>query len=211
MIVQKYTFNPFQTNTYICHDSGEAVIVDASAHVKSDIDLMASYISTNNLVVKHLLLTHGHIDHILGCVALSKEFDLPWRVNLQDKPLLDRSADQARLFGIEMDSNQIRIDKLDEGETITFGNVTWSTVLTPGHSPGSISFIDKGNKVVVAGDVLFQGSIGRTDLWQGSLPVLMRSIFDHLMPLGDDFKVLCGHGPDTTIGHERLTNPFLQD
>lgn len=211
MIVQKYTFNPFQTNTFICHDDGEAVIVDASAFGTDDVELMTKYIEDNNLTVKHLLLTHAHIDHILGCVALSEQFGLDWRLHTSDIPLISRSADQARLFGIEMDEKPIHTEPIDEEDVISFGNIRWSTVLTPGHSPGSVSFIDAQNRVAVSGDVLFQGSIGRTDLWQGSLPVLMRTIYEKLLPLGDDYQVFCGHGPNTTIGDERRTNPFLQE
>lgn len=211
LTVQKYTFNPFQTNTFICHDQGEAVIVDASAFGEQDIDLMAKYINDNNLTVKHLLLTHAHIDHILGCAALASRFNMAWRLHASDMPFIARSSDQARLFGIEMDDSQISTEPIKEGDVISFGSVEWSTILTPGHSPGSVSFVDQQNKIVVAGDVLFQGSIGRTDLWQGSLPELMRSIYEKLLPLGDDFQVFCGHGPNTTIGDERRTNPFLQE
>ena len=208
--VQKYTFNPFQTNTFIVHSGSEAVIVDGSAHVPDDFKLMESYISENNLVIKHLLLTHGHIDHIMGCAHLGEVFELPWRLNRADKPFVDRAQDQARMFGVEFDSRAIETTDIKEDDVIEFGDVVWNVFETPGHSPGSVSFVDENSEVVISGDVLFQGSIGRTDLLFGSLPTLMQSIYQKLIPLGDQYRVLCGHGPDTIIGHERAMNPFLQ-
>ncbi|NND72338.1 MAG: MBL fold metallo-hydrolase [Rhodothermales bacterium] len=210
MIVQKYTFNPFQTNTFIIHSGSEAVLIDASAHMPEEFDLIESYISENKLTVKALLLTHGHIDHIMGCAHLTETYGMPWMLNPADKPFVDRAQDQARMFGVEFDPRQIKTTPIKEGDSVRFGDVDWSVLETPGHSPGSVSFVDEENEVVISGDVLFNGSIGRTDLLFGSMPVLMQSIYQKLIPLGDQFKVLCGHGPDTIIGHERAMNPFLQ-
>ena len=98
---------------------------------------------------------------------------------------------------------------LHAGDTFSIGSATWEVLHTPGHSPGSVTFYDAANRFIISGDVLFQGSIGRTDLWQGSLPTLMASIYQQLVPLGDDVRVYAGHGPATTIGQERQTNPFL--
>ena len=108
------------------------------------------------------------------------------------------------------DARDFLINNLKDKDVIELGNARWNVAHTPGHLLGSVSLIDQENQLVVSGDVLFHGSIGRTDLWQGSLPVLMQSIYEKLMPLDDDFLVLCGHGPDTTIGFERANNPFLQ-
>ena len=98
---------------------------------------------------------------------------------------------------------------LNEGDVITLGDATWSILHTPGHSPGSVCFVDKSSNFVIAGDVIFYDSIGRTDLWQGSLPELMKSIFQKLMPLDDGVQLFPGHGPSTTVGRERTANPFL--
>lgn len=210
VIIRSFTFNPFQTNTFIIHDDGEAVIIDASAHIPDELDVVYQYVDENNLTVKKLLLTHGHIDHIMGCAKLSEKYALPWYLNPADKPFVDRAQDQARLFGVAMDAGAIDTVPIREGDQVAFGNVEWEVVETPGHSPGSVSFIDRGSEVVISGDVLFSGSIGRTDLLHGSLPELMRSIFQKILTLPDNYRVLCGHGPDTTIGQERVTNPFLQ-
>lgn len=115
------------------------------------------------------------------------------------------------MFGVAMDEPPPPGSFIDEDDTLAFGNTTWEILHTPGHSPGSICFWDSANDLVIAGDVLFQNSIGRTDLWQGSMPILMTSIFQKLLPLGDTVRVYPGHGPATTIGSERQSNPFLTD
>jgi len=116
---------------------------------------------------------------------------------------------QAQMFGIDIEAPPSPVRFIEEGERIEFGDLSWDVRHTPGHSPGSVTFIDHKAKAVFSGDVLFAGSIGRTDLWQGSLPELMQSIFQQLIPLGDDYRVFSGHGPETTIGRERVSNPFL--
>ncbi len=115
------------------------------------------------------------------------------------------------MFGVELERPPTPDASLEEGEQIQFGNATWQILHTPGHSPGSVSFYDAANGFVVSGDALFRGSIGRTDLWQGSMPTLLNAIQSELMTLPDDTVVYSGHGPSTTVGYERRTNPFLAD
>lgn len=209
MTIQPFTFNPFQTNCYVCHDAGEAVIVDPSSTNPREHQAVLDYIAREGLVVRHLLLTHAHIDHIFGCAFFAAHFGQGWQMHRGDLPLLRHAEDQARLFGVAVEPPPEPGVFLEEGDTVTFGGATWEVLHTPGHSPGSVSFYDRATGAVVAGDVLFMGSIGRTDLWQGSLPELMASIYQKLVPLGDDVRVYPGHGPATTIGRERRTNPFL--
>ena len=128
-----------------------------------------------------------------------------------DSTLLVQAPMHAQLFGTTIDEVDAPEAYLEEGGVITFGDVSWDIIYTPGHSPGSVSFVDKENRLVLSGDVLFYDSIGRTDLWQGSLPLLMQSIFNKLMVLDDDFTVYPGHGPVTSIGRERVQNPFLDE
>ncbi len=209
MTVKSFTFNPFMTNCYVCHDAGEAVLVDPSAATPGEQEAVVAYVEEQGLTMKHLLLTHAHIDHIFGCAFFARRFGLSFRMHREDLPLLARAGDQAALFGVEIEPPPPVTDFLDEGDTITFGERTWRVLHTPGHSPGSVCFHDAAAGAVLSGDVLFQGSIGRTDLWRGSLPELMASIFQKLVPLGDETVVYPGHGPATTIGRERRTNPFL--
>ncbi|MBT8400639.1 MAG: MBL fold metallo-hydrolase [Rhodothermia bacterium] len=209
MQIKSFTFNPFQTNCYVLSDSAEAVIVDPSASSDAEMRVIREYIDTAGLTVKHVLLTHAHIDHIFGVADACSYFDVGYLMHRSDLLLMQGAAEQGRLFGVEIDQPGEPAGFLDEDSTIAVGGEQLTILHTPGHSPGSITFVADGGEVAVAGDVLFAGSIGRTDLWQGSLPVLMRSIFDKLVPLGEQTRVLPGHGPATTVGVELQSNPFL--
>ncbi len=211
MTIQIFPFNPFQTNGYVCHAGGEAVLVDAPSHTPAEHEQVLAYLDAHGLTVRHLLLTHAHIDHIFGCRVLADRLGLGWQMHRADLPFVRRSQEQALLFGIGLEEPPEPAGFLEDGDTISFGGSTWQVRHVPGHSPGSIAFYDADRRAVFSGDVLFQGSIGRTDLPQGSLPQLMRSIYQQLLPLGDDVVVYPGHGPVTTIGRERRTNPFLQE
>ena len=209
MTIQVFTFNSFMTNSYVCHDKGEAVLVDASAQTEAEQRAVVEYVEKRGLVVRHLLLTHAHIDHIFGCAAFSERYGKTWQMHHADLPFIVHAQEQAHLFGVALETPSPPEHFLDEADTIAFGDTVWRVLHTPGHSPGSLCFYDEREGALLSGDVLFQGSIGRTDLMQGSMPQLMRSIFEKLVPLGDGTGVLPGHGPSTTIGRERQANPFL--
>ena len=209
MHVQSFCVNPFQTNCFICHDAGEAVLLDPGTYDEAERNAVVEYIRTHNLVLRHLILTHGHIDHIFDIGFFAAEFNRPYLMHRDDLPLIENAITQAAMFGVRIDAQPLPGGYLDEGDEVRFGDVIWSVVRTPGHSPGSISFIDHRNRTVLGGDVLFRGSIGRTDLWKGSMEVLLASIDTHFLSLDDDYVVYCGHGPATTIGAERRNNPFL--
>lgn len=209
MTVKSFTFNPFETNCFVVSSAGQTVIIDPSCQSSTEFEVVTNYLKELDTQVVRILLTHAHIDHIFGCAFLSEYCEVGIEVHASEAILLERGEFQAQMFGVELVPPPEPVRFIEPGEQISFGDVTWNVLHTPGHSPGSLAFVDMANKVVFSGDVLFSGSIGRTDLWQGSLPVLMESIFQQLIPLGDDFRVLSGHGPETTIGHEREFNPFL--
>jgi glyoxylase-like metal-dependent hydrolase (beta-lactamase superfamily II) len=209
MTVKSFVVSPFAENCYVCHDAGEAVLIDPGTATEAERSAVLDYITRNGLTVRHLLLTHAHIDHILGCAFFAREFGMKWKLHEADLPLLDGAALQAQMFGVELERPPTPEASLEEGRTIQFGTATWQILHTPGHSPGSVSFYDEANGFVIGGDVLFQGSIGRTDLWGGSMPTLLNAIQRKLMSLPDETVVYSGHGPETTIGAERRTNPFL--
>ena len=212
MHVQAFTFNPFATNTYVVASEGEVVVVDAASHTPTEHAQIARYVEAQGLAVRHLLLTHAHIDHIFGCAALSKQFGMGWALHPDDNLILSYAAEQARYFGVQLEEAPPRAETpLRAGDTIRFGACTWQVLHVPGHAPGHVAFYDKANGVVFAGDVLFRASIGRTDLPMGDLPTLMHSIETQMLTLPDPTRVLPGHGPETTIGHERRNNPFLGD
>jgi len=209
MVVKHFAFNPFMTNCYVCHDAGEGVLIDPSAATPGEQHAVVNYIEAQHLTVRHLLLTHAHIDHIFGCAFFAERYGLAFQLHPKDEPLLERAKDQAAMFGLEFTSSPAVDTLLAEGDKISFGEVTLRVLHTPGHSPGSVCFYNQHGAAVLSGDVLFQGSIGRTDLWRGSLPELMESIHGKLLSLPDATVIYPGHGPATTIGSERLNNPFL--
>lgn len=211
MTIKSFTFNPFQTNCYICHEAGEAVIVDPANLHPSETSQIIQYIESHQLRVEHILLTHAHIDHILGLDTLVEHFGVGYQMHRADEPLLAQAPVHGQLFGTPMNEPVAPAGFLEEEDQIRFGESTWSIFLTPGHSPGSICFYDAAHDFVLSGDVIFYDSIGRTDLWQGSLPVLMTSIFQKIMVLDDDVALYPGHGPATTVGRERTNNPFITE
>lgn len=209
MQVQAFTVNPFAENTYVCHDAGEAVVIDPGCSTLGERQAVLDYLATRHLTVRHLLLTHAHIDHIIDCAFFARHFNQRFQMHQADVPLLENADTQARMFGVEIEPPPLPGALLAEGDTVAVGEATWRVLHCPGHSPGSICFYDAENGFVIGGDVLFQGSVGRTDLWKGSMEQLMTSIHRKLLPLDDHTLVYAGHGPPTTIGRERAANPFL--
>ena len=163
------------------------------------------------VTVETIYLTHGHIDHAGGAAELAEELGVDIvGPHEADKPLLDRLELQARQYGLADVRNVTPSRFLAEGEQVTIAGVTFDVLHCPGHSPGSVVFSSPELKFAFMGDVLFNGSVGRTDLPGGSHETLIRAIAEKVLPLGDDVAFLPGHGPGSTIGHERLTNPFLR-
>ena len=211
MTVQQFVVGPFVENSYIVHDDKEAAVIDPGFYGASERKRALDYLSENDLTVTRLLLTHGHVDHIIDCAYWADTYAMGFAMHEADIPLVRNAKQQAMMFGVDMHEPPVPTELLADGDTVEFGGSTWTVMLTPGHSPGSICFHDATNGIVISGDVLFRGSIGRTDLWQGSMEVLLSSIKNKLLSLPDDTTVWPGHGDPTTIGHERATNPFLQD
>jgi len=212
MHVEAFTFSPFMTNCYLCHDEGEAVIVDASCATEPERREMLSVIDEYDLDVRHLLLTHAHVDHIFGCRFLEEHFGMRFKAHEAAVPFIERAEEQATAFGVEVEQPSVPTTLLDEDDTISFGSVALEILHTPGHSPDSISFVHRPSDRALTGDVLFQNSIGRTQgLPETSRSQLLDSITDQLLPLGDDMTIYPGHGPETTIGRERRQNPFVKE
>lgn len=212
MHVQAFTFSSFMTNCYLCHDEGEAVLVDASCATEAERREVLSAVEELELDVRHLLLTHAHIDHIFGCRFLEDHFGMQFKAHEAAVPFIEQAEEQAAAFGVDVDPPSVPTTFLDEGDTISFGSITLEILHTPGHSPDSISFVHPPSDQALTGDVLFQNSIGRTQgLPETSRAQLLASIADKLLPLGDDLTIYPGHGPQTTIGRERRQNPFVKE
>lgn len=211
MQIKAFTFNPFMTNGYVVHSEGEAALVDAPSSQPAEHGAVLDYLEAHNLAVRHLLLTHAHIDHIFGAAFLAERLGLSWRLHRADRAFVERAREQAALFGVSIDAPPpLAGGFLEEGDTLALGGLLLDVLHAPGHSPGSVCFVVRGQEAVLSGDVLFQGSIGRTEgLPQTSLPELMASIREKVLPLGDGVRVMPGHGPATTIGREKKSNPFL--
>lgn len=208
--VRFFTFNPFQENTYIIsNEKNECWIVDPGMYGPEEIKIFTSFISDNQLKPQAIINTHAHIDHILGVNALMRQYNIPFSLHEKELPVLNRGADTAAMFGFQFTDVPAATSFIKETEPLKLGDDVLQVFFTPGHSPGSISFYYPQGGWVVAGDVLFNGSIGRTDLPGGDFSTLISSIRTHLFSLPDDTTVFSGHGPETTIGNERKHNPFL--
>jgi hydroxyacylglutathione hydrolase len=211
MQIKSFIFNPFSENTYILYDDSKAcVVVDPGCAFPDEEAELSQFISDNNLIVKNVILTHAHVDHIFGCDYVCKKYGVGITMHKEDLFMLERGPQIGQMYGFVVKESPAPEAYLDHGDSFSFGNTTLEIVHTPGHSPGSISFIHKPSKSVISGDVLFQGSIGRTDLPGGNMEVLLNAIRTQLFPLGDDFEVYSGHGDVTTIASEKRFNPFLR-
>lgn len=211
MNIKIFTFNQFFENTFIISDStNECIIIDPGCYDKNEKQILQDYILSNNLVPTRLINTHCHIDHILGNNFVSKTWDLELEIHHKDINLLKNSKDIADLYGfVNYEKSPITNKFLVEGDIIEFGKSNLEVLFTPGHAPGHISLYSKNENFIISGDVLFNNSIGRTDLPGGNYNTLIDTIKSKLLCLDDSTVVYCGHGPSTTVGKERINNPFL--
>jgi glyoxylase-like metal-dependent hydrolase (beta-lactamase superfamily II) len=199
---------PFEQNCtlIICEATKRAVVFDPGG----DVDRIEQAIAQSKAHVERIWLTHGHLDHAGGATELAEKLGVPIEgPHRDDKFLLDSLVESGARFGMTGLRNVTPNRWLEEGEQVKIGELVFDILHCPGHSPGSIVFFERSMRFAQVGDVLFNGSIGRTDLPGGNHAQLMRSIREKLLPLGDDVGFICGHGPASTIGHERQTNPFI--
>ena len=208
--VESFTFNPFQENSYVIHDGERAILIDPGCCNTAEERELDDWLSVNNLTPERLILTHAHIDHVLGCAWAHDRFGLLPELHMADLQLLRNATRQGQLYGVPCPPSPDPARFIEEGDRIRLGSVDLRVLFVPGHSPGHVALHAEAERFVIAGDALFQGSIGRTDLPGGDYDTLIRSIKEQLLVLDDDVVVHSGHGPDTTIGRERRMNPFLR-
>lgn len=209
--IQKFTFNPFQENTWVLSTGGQAIVVDPGCSDTAEEHVLEGYLAENGLTPVRLVLTHAHIDHVLGCAWMHKRYGLLPEMHRADLPLLEAAPRQGQLYGVPCAPSPLPERFITPGEVMELGATRFEVLFVPGHAPGHIALFDKAGGHVISGDVLFQRSVGRTDLPGGDVETLVKSIREVLFPLGDEVVVHSGHGPDTTIGEERRNNPYVGD
>lgn len=211
MEIGVFTFNDFSENTYVLSDdSGQCIIIDPGCNTDKERKKLVEYIDSKGLTPVRLINTHCHIDHVLGNRFISEKYKLELEAHEGEEPVLESCITIASMYHIPYNPSPIIAVKLKEKEVINFGQTSLEVLFTPGHSPASISLYNRDNKVLIAGDVLFQGSIGRTDLPGGNFETLKASIQNKLYNLPDETVVFPGHGPSTTIGKEKIGNQFVR-
>ena len=207
MIIEQLEVGVFAENCYIvgCKETREGIVIDPGDEVAR----ISRKIGEMDLQIKYILVTHAHLDHVKELNALNEDLKVPVLMHRDDQFLLDNLPAQAAAFGLTC-SGIPKVDKyIEEGEKVEFGKISFNVLQTPGHSPGSVTYATEG--LAFSGDVLFDGSIGRTDLPGGDFNILINTIKTKLFPLGEGTIVYSGHGPPTTIGREKESNPFLVD
>lgn len=211
MTTKTFTVNPFSMNCYIYWDENtkEGVIIDPGAYEDFEKNEILNYIRSNGINIKLILLTHGHIDHIMGNKWAIDTFGVPVLMHKDDLPLIDRAMDQAAMFGVQFPKPPAPDKFIDESDVIEVSGNEFKIIHTPGHSPGSVCFVDEKEKIIFGGDTVFRGSIGRTDLWMGDIDILLDSINSKIMIYPEDFVIYPGHMDATTVGEEKAANPFL--
>ena len=209
--IETFVFNSFQENTYLLYDhTGECIIIDAGCEEQNEKDELVNYINEHGFKPIKLVNTHCHVDHILGVAYLATLFNLPFFIHPDEKFLFAHSRSQADFFGLSLDDPPEPKEYLKGGDVVSFGESSMEVIHIPGHSPGGILFLCREQNFIISGDVLFQQSIGRSDLPGGDYDSLVNGIKEKLLGLDPVTRVYPGHGPYTTIGEEKESNPFLR-
>lgn len=208
MILEALMVGPFAENCYVIGDerSGVGTIIDPGDEAVR----IALLVEQTNLEIERILITHAHIDHVGAVTTLVQEYSCPVFMHREAEPMLKALPNQAVMMGLRFGEVPTVDGYIEDGDTVSVGGLELRALYTPGHAPGHISFHVPDEGLVISGDALFAGSIGRVDLPGGDMDVLIGSIRNRLLTLPDETRVLSGHGPETTVGQERANNPFLQ-
>lgn len=207
MILETLTVGPFQENCYVIGDeaAGEGALIDPGDEAAR----IALAVERTNLEIGWIIITHAHIDHVGAVAALVDEYACPVLMHAEAEPMLGQLPTQAMMMGLRFGKVPAIDRHIEDDEVLQVGGLELKALYTPGHAPGHLAFYLESENLVLSGDALFAGGVGRTDLFGGDMELLLRSIDERLMTLPDETRVLPGHGPETTIGNERAHNPFL--
>lgn len=208
--IQVFSFNPFSENTYlIFNENKKGYLIDPGNWNETETEVLENFIKENKIIIQNILLTHAHIDHVLGLQWAFDTYEVAVKMHQEEKEILDRNPMSARNYGFDFKPFEGEIEFLNEGNSLFIDEDELKILFVPGHSPGSIAFYNKSQNFVISGDALFQGSIGRTDLYRGNHTQLLESIRTQLFTLPEETQVYSGHGNATQIGFEKKHNPFF--
>lgn len=208
--IQIFQFNPFLENTYLVfNENKNGYLIDPGNWNEKETEVLENFIEEKEIKIQNILLTHAHIDHVLGLQWAFDTYKVHVKMHEEEKEILDRNPMSAKNFGFEFSAFKGNIDFLNDGDIIYLDQDELKVLFVPGHSPGSIAFYNRAQNFVISGDALFQGSIGRTDLYKGNHTQLLESIRTQLFSLPEETEVYCGHGNPTNIGFEKNHNPFF--
>ena len=205
-----FYFNELRTCCYLLWDeTKEAILIDPGCYSQSERERLKSFITKENLIPKFMVNTHAHFDHVMGNAFVCAQWGIKTYLHPAEQMMLENADNYCRLFNMEIEKPPVDTLPLSEQKSLCFGHSALEVFETPGHSPGGVCLYAPQDGFLITGDTLFAGSIGRTDLPGGDYDLLIRSIHTKLLPLDASLRVLPGHGPETTLGYERLHNPFL--
>jgi glyoxylase-like metal-dependent hydrolase (beta-lactamase superfamily II) len=209
--IKTFVFNPFMENTYLLYDeTGEGIIIDPGCYEAQEKDILKKFVSDNSIQITALVNTHCHIDHVLGNHFVKDTFGVKLSIHQASIPVLKSNEVVASAYGFqEYEQSEAEI-LLSETDVISFGESKLEILFVPGHAPGHIALFHREQDFCICGDVIFQGSIGRTDLPGGDMDTLLNNIHEKIFPLGDQVVLYPGHGPKTEVGIEKMTNPFCR-
>ncbi|MEX0684696.1 MAG: MBL fold metallo-hydrolase [Balneolales bacterium] len=211
MKLTSYTVNPFQENTYVMARDGKAILFDPGFFNSTEVNLLVQTLKEWDATLIAIVLTHAHTDHVLGLTRVLDRYEVPVYLNHEDLYLWENFVVSSAMFGLEVKPFDFTPIDLQAQKDWKQGPFTFDVLFTPGHAPGHLSFYDKEQKILIAGDTLFQNSIGRTDLYKGDFDTLKKSIRENIYTLPDETRVLPGHGPETTVGYEKKNNQFVKE
>ena len=211
LAVKSFTFNPVQENTFVLfNEKGLCCIIDPGCYFPEERDELKTGLEKTGLTPVLLLNTHCHLDHVFGNKFVYDTWGLPLHLHPKEKPVLDFAPQSGLMYQLPFDNYDGPLVYLEEGNNLLIGDDELEVRFTPGHSPGSVSFYHKAGGFIIGGDVLFNGSVGRTDLPRGNMATLLHSIQTQFFTLPDETKVYSGHGPVTTVGLEKMNNPYVK-
>jgi len=211
-MIQTFTFNPLGENTHViwCDQTLKAAIIDAGMYDRNECEVIKNFLNENKLELTLLLGTHAHIDHIFGNWWIRQEYpDVPYYLHPDDIPMIERSETMAAIWNLNYTPSMLPDNFLNHGDQISLGKMQLDVRFVPGHAPGHVIFINTSENWAIVGDTVFQGSIGRTDLPGGNHELLLNKIQSEIFTLPENMVLLPGHGPKTTVAHEKSHNPFF--